>query len=80
MERPEASDKAIELTRELARKLAREVAARGVAEVDILTGIAFALHDLATDSLGCPVAAFEWQRTAVDVVERAHMDGRYAKP
>lgn len=78
IERPEASDQAIELTRSLTRRMAREIAGKGVAEVDILTGISFALHDLVAGSLGDPVAAFEWQRTAIDVLEQAHMEGRYS--
>jgi len=77
IERPEASDQAIELTRSLTRRMAREIAGKGVAEVDILTGISFGLHDLAAGSLGDPVAAFEWERTAIDVLEQAHMEGHY---
>ena len=71
---------AIERTRDLTRRLGAQIAECGIAEADIATGISLGLHDLVTGSLGDPAAAFEWQRTAVDLMERWHMEGRYAKP
>lgn len=70
----------IERTRALTRRMAEQIASRGIAEADIAIGISLALHDLVAGSLGDSVAAFEWQRTAIDLQERSHMEGRYAKP
>lgn len=73
------SASAVERTRDLTRRMAAQIAALGIGEADIATGISFALHDLVTGSLGDPVAAFEWQRTSIDLLERWHMGDRYEK-
>lgn len=72
---PPAAAETIEKTRRLVRSLAGKIAGHGVAEIDVLVGIAYGLHDLATDAIGHPMGAIEWQRSAVDLFERQIMRG-----
>lgn len=72
---PDAAATVIESTRKLTRELALQIASRGKLEVDILVGIAYGLHDLAVSSFGDAPAAIEWQRTALDLFERQHLQG-----
>lgn len=72
---PPAAAETIEKTRKLVSKLAGKIAEQNVEVIDVLVGIAYALHDLATAAIGDPFAAIEWHRSAVDLFERQHMEG-----
>ena len=76
----DAEVEVIELTRRLARALTAQVLARGVARPDALIGLAYALHDGATDMTGSRTEAVEWIRTAADLMERQLMEPADGKP
>lgn len=71
---PEAAA-AIEKVRGLVRGLSDRVAVHGVEPVDAALGVAYALHDLALQLAGSPIAAVEWIRTFADLAERGHLSG-----
>lgn len=72
---PEAAD-AIERVRRLVRSLAAQAIQQcGVEPIDAALGIAYGLHDVATEVTGGPIGAIEWLRTFVDLAERGHITG-----
>lgn len=67
----------IEMTRRLARSLITRLADGGAQPTDIAIGMAYALHDAATELTGTATEAVEWMRTAADIMERSALrDGR----
>lgn len=73
------NEKAIEVARRLARRIGHEMSVQGFSEIDILSGLAFGLFDLAQGALGSAEAAAEWQRTAVDLCEGWDRENRYGR-
>ncbi len=65
----------IETTRRLTRSLIAKLAAEGVEPADATIGLAYALHDAATELTGDAVQAVEWMRTASDMMENQLMGG-----
>ena len=73
-------ERAIEMSRRLARKLVAEVLARGVEPIDALIGLAYAVHDTASDVAGDSYLAINWMRDAADQMERQIMEDSRGKP
>jgi phage gp45-like len=71
----ETEERIIEMTRKLTRSLITQVADRGVLPVDATIGLAYALHDAATELTGDPIQAIEWMRNATDTMEAQLMGG-----
>ncbi|QNE05416.1 hypothetical protein [Croceicoccus marinus] len=76
----EAEAAIIETTRRLTRKLMAQVTTRGVTPADATIGLAYALHDAATELTGDPISAVEWMRTAADLMDRQMMGGGNGRP
>lgn len=70
----------IETTRNLTRTLIAKLAAQGVEPADATIGLAYALHDAASELTGDPVEAIEWMRAATDLMENQLMGGSNGKP
>lgn len=67
----------IERCRSFLRKASTEISSRGVENVDVAIGAVYAAHDAAVVlHSGDQQAAIEWQRTALDLMERQLLDGR----
>lgn len=61
---------AIGLCRNINRKAANEYAARGIAPEDIALAALYSAFDIAEAAKGSGMAAVEWLRTGLDVIER----------
>lgn len=72
---PQEAAEAIERVRQLVRRMAVQVEGHGIERVDVTLGVAYGLHDLASQLVGHPIGAVEWLRTCVDMFERGHMSG-----
>lgn len=68
----------IDLSRRLARKLVGKLTAQGIEPADATLGLAYALHDAASDLTGGAIPAVEWIRTFADIAERSAMEPRRA--
>ena len=68
----------IETTRNLTRTLIAKLAAKGAEPADATIGLAYALHDAASELTGNPVEAVEWMRNATDLMEQQLMGGNHA--
>lgn len=69
------SVQAIGIVRGLQRQLANECHARGISPEDIALGCLHATFDIAESAKGEGIAAVEWMRTGLDVIERQVMTG-----
>lgn len=67
----------VEMSERLHTSLHRKLIERGVAPVDALLASASATHALATVLHGNPVAAIEWMRDALDLIERQVLASRH---
>lgn len=66
---------AIELVRGLSRKLAGECFHRGISPEDVALANLYAAVDVAEGIAGRGLAAVEWMRTGLDVIERSLLAG-----
>ena len=64
----DAETQIIETSRKLARRLLAKLEMEGVQPADATIGLAYALHDAATDLTGDPVAGLGWIRTAIETM------------
>jgi len=62
--------KAIGIVRDLHRKLANQCFERGVTREDIALASLYAAFDIAEGAKGPGIAALEWLRTGLDLMER----------
>jgi hypothetical protein len=60
----------IEMAQRLHGSLNRHLRKRGVLPIDALIAATYAAHHSATELHGNPVAAVEWMRDALDVIEQ----------
>ena len=67
------SEKAIGLCRNLQRKLANECHGKGISPEDIALASLYATFDIAESAKGPGLAAVEWLRSGLDVIERQLM-------
>jgi hypothetical protein len=67
------STHAIEMCRKLNRSAATKYGEHGVSAEDVAIAAAYSAFDLAADLTGSRIAAIEWLRNAVDLVERQVM-------
>lgn len=65
----------IETTRALHRRLARECAAKGVTVEELAIAAVYSTFDQAEAHAGAEMAAIEWLRDAIDVLEAGIMNG-----
>lgn len=65
------SERALEIVRGLNRKLANECFHRGISPEDIALATLYATFDIAEGAKGPGIAAVEWLRTGLDVIERS---------
>lgn len=73
------SMKAIEIVRDLQRKLANQCLEKGISPEDIALGLLFGSFDVAEAAKGQGIAALEWLRTGLDLMERQVMAGEARK-
>lgn len=66
---------AIDLCRNINRKAANEYAARGISPEDIALASLYSAFDIAEAAKGPGMAAVEWLRTGLDLIERQVMAG-----
>ena len=71
----EVSVSAIDLCRNVNRKAANEYAARGISPEDIALAALYSAFDITEAAKGPGMAAVEWLRTGLDVIERQVMAG-----
>lgn len=71
----EVSVSAIDLCRNVNRKAANEYAARGISPEDIALAALYSAFDISEAAKGPGMAAVEWLRTGLDVIERQLMAG-----
>lgn len=71
----EVSVSAIDLCRNVNRKAANEYAARGISPEDIALAALYSAFDISEAAKGPGMAAVEWLRTGLDVIERQVMAG-----
>lgn len=64
------SVRAIDLVRNLQRKLANECHTKGIAPEDIALAALYSAFDIAEGAKGPGIAAVEWLRTGLDVIEQ----------
>ncbi|NTZ44049.1 hypothetical protein G7A66_13365 [Altererythrobacter sp. SALINAS58] len=67
---------AIELCRKINRSAAAKFHERGICPEDVAIGCLYSTLDVAMELKGGPVAAIEWLRTGLDVLERDAMAGQ----
>ena len=70
-----SSMQVIEFCRRFNRRMAEKQAEIGARIEDIAIGAIYSAVDLAQAHTGDPVAAIEWARTALDVMERRILSG-----
>jgi hypothetical protein len=70
--------KAIGIVRDLNRKLADQCFERGISPEDIALASLYAAFDIAEGAKGPGMAALEWLRTGLDLMERQIMAGNRA--
>ncbi|BDI60757.1 hypothetical protein [Qipengyuania nanhaisediminis] len=63
------SDQAIAMMRDYQRRLANQCFSKGITPNDIAQGSLFAAFDIAEGAVGPGLAAVEWMRTGLDVIE-----------
>ncbi|MXP48432.1 hypothetical protein GRI43_13645 [Altererythrobacter luteolus] len=68
------SERAIEMVRNLQRRLANECHAKGISPEDIALASLYSAFDIAEGAKGPGLAAVEWLRTGLDVIERQVME------
>ena len=66
---------AIDLCRNINRKAANQYSARGISPEDIALAAIYSAFDIAEVAKGSGMAAVEWLRTALDLIERQVMAG-----
>lgn len=66
---------AIDLCRNINRKAANQYAARGISPEDIALAAIYSAFDIAEVAKGPGMAAVEWLRTGLDLIERQVMAG-----
>ena len=71
--------KAIEIVRDLQRKLANQCFEKGISPEDIALGMIFGSFDVAEAARGPGIAALEWLRTGLDLMERQVMAGEASR-
>jgi hypothetical protein len=74
-DREDASLARIEKVRRINRSAAVKCGQHGVTDEELAIAAAYSAFDLAERHAGPEMAAIEWMRTALDVLERAVMDG-----
>lgn len=67
---------AIDLCRNINRKAANQYADRGISPVEIALAALFSAFDIAEAAKGPGVAAVEWLRTGLDLIESQLIAGR----
>ena len=73
------SEHAIHTVRNLQRHLANQCFERGISPEDIALASLHSAFDIAEGAKGPGMAAVEWLRTGLDVIERQLMDGDRAQ-
>lgn len=71
--------KAIDVVRGLHRSLANQCYDRGITPGDIALGSLYAAFDIAEGAKGPGIAALEWLRTGLDLMERQVMGGNASR-
>jgi len=66
---------AIDLCRNINRKAANQYAAKGVSPEDIALAALYSAFDIAEAAKGPGIAAVEWLRTGLDLIERQLIAG-----
>lgn len=66
---------AIDLCRDINRKAANQYAAKGVSPEDIALAAIYSAFDIAEQTQGPGMAAVEWLRTGLDLIERQVLAG-----
>jgi hypothetical protein len=70
---------AIDLCRDINRKAANEYAAKGISPEDIALASLYSAFDIAEATKGPGMAALEWLRTGLDLIERQLMAGEQVR-
>lgn len=71
--------KAISIVRDLQRKLANQCYEKGISSEDIALGLLYGTFDVCEGAKGPRIAALEWLRTGLDLMERQIMAGEFAQ-
>ncbi|MEC9067645.1 MAG: hypothetical protein VX569_10240 [Pseudomonadota bacterium] len=69
------SMKAVAIVRDLQRKLANQCFEKGISPEDIALGCLHGAFDVAEGAKGPGMAALEWMRTGLDLIERQLLTG-----
>ena len=64
----DAEEQIIEKSRTLARRLVAQLEAKGVQPADATIGLAYALHDAASELTGSHSGGLDWMRQAIAVM------------
>ena len=78
-EQEDISLSAIDLCRNINWKAANEYAAKGISAEDIGLAALFSAYDIAEAAKGPGMAAIEWLRTGLDLIERQVMAGEQVR-
>lgn len=70
------SEQAIGICRNLNRQVANECHARGFSPEDIALASLYAAFDIAEGAKGPGLAAIEWLRSGLDLIERQLLEGQ----
>ena len=66
---------AVAIVRDLQRRFANQCFEKGVSPEDIALGMLHGTFDVTEGAKGEGVAAIEWLRTGLDIIERQHLTG-----
>lgn len=69
------SERVIDFCRHMNRRMAEEQERIGARRDDIAIGAIYSAVDIQQSNLGNPIAAIEWARTALDVMENNLLSG-----
>ena len=76
-----SEEQIVDATRRLVRSLKSKLVSKGVEPADAAIGLAYALHDAATDVTGDPSRAVEFIRRAADTFEvQLNREATHGKP